>query len=630
MEGEVLKGATPQELGIYLPSGATGNVNIKCPACAHSKTKNHNQKHATFHVEKGIGRCHRCNAKFITKTGDAVVISKKQEYTRPERTVVKGLNEEHKQWFMTHRGLTTHVLQKAKICTSNKLRDAVAFPYFKDGVLVNVKHRTVKDKKHAQEGNAEHVVFNYDLAKEAIAKKPKTPIVINEGEFDSLSCMVAGYTAVSVDQGAPNESDKTVDKKLACIDNSFDLFDNAEKIIVCVDSDANGVRLEKELIRRFEQGKVFIAKLGDYKDANEALLREGKDWLASRLASAELHTPDGIYHSGDARMEMVANYRNGKSKGTTTHYDEIDPYWTWRTGEVSLVTGYANEGKTVFFNNLALIKSIFDEWKFGVFSPENMPISEYFEDMVHTLVGKSSDMDAYNRMSEEELTTAIEFIQDKFYLIYPEEDFTIDTLLKKFKFLVMSRGIKAIVIDPYNQVHHRMEPGEREDLYISRFMSKLKKFAVEYDVAVFLIAHQVTPKVNKETGDFDSPNLYSIKGGGTFADKCDNVLAVWRPHRVSDPKNPLVNFSSQKIKKQKLTGVLGSCELYYDWKSNRYNTQSGDNPLKKVVLLDDSTFDEGTGEVFNEQKYSSGMMAGSGVAEFETCQTHPDEEEPPF
>ena len=50
---------------------------------------------------------------------------------------------------------------------------------------------------------------------------------------------------------------------------------------------------------------------------------------------------------------------------------------------------------------------------------------------------------------------------------------------------------KAIILDPYNQFDHN-QGTQREDLYISKFMAKLKHFAIINDVAVHLVAHQVS------------------------------------------------------------------------------------------------------------------------------------------
>ena len=109
-------------------------------------------------------------------------------------------------------------------------------------------------------------------------------------------------------------------------------------------------------------------------------------------------------------------------------------------------------------------------------------------------------------------------------------------------------------------------------MYISRFMAMLKRFAIENSITVHLVAHQNTAKPNdKDGGRYNKPNLNNIKGGGTFADKADNVLFLWRPNRALDFRCTKVVFGSQKIKKQKL--VARPCEvdnIDFDFKSNRY------------------------------------------------------------
>jgi len=139
---------------------------------------------------------------------------------------------------------------------------------------------------------------------------------------------------------------------------------------------------------------------------------------------------------------------------------------------------------------------------------------------------------------------------------------------------------KTVTFDPYNQIHHLIKTGEREDLYISRFMAELKRFAVSHNVSVNLVAHQVTPAFIKGE-NYPEPNLYKVKGGGTFADKADNVLAVWRENRNTNISDNGVLFISQKIKKQKLTGIPGRAELMYNRRENRYYALN-ESPIAKI------------------------------------------------
>ena len=56
---------------------------------------------------------------------------------------------------------------------------------------------------------------------------------------------------------------------------------------------------------------------------------------------------------------MLDNYRNGQERGTTTYIPAVDSAWTWRNGELNIWTGYQNEGKSMFLNQLVLLKAYF-------------------------------------------------------------------------------------------------------------------------------------------------------------------------------------------------------------------------------------------------------------------------------
>ena len=136
-----------------------------------------------------------------------------------------------------------------------------------------------------------------------------------------------------------------------------------------------------------------------------------------------------------------------------------------------------------------------------------MPINDFFNDIIEMYIGKTSDPYYGNsQMTIEEYEDAIDFVNKHFFLIYPEKSFDLALILQRAKFLVKSRGIRSLIIDPYNTIQHKMRGGEREDLYISRFMSELKRFAVEQNISVNLVAHQVTPQKD-ESGRYRKPCL---------------------------------------------------------------------------------------------------------------------------
>ena len=569
------------ELDVQIPASKltyTQNAKIKtCPVCK-SQGKKQDSSLSVIPTE-GKGRCHKCGTKFIVRKDTET----NNTYTPPSRKNLTKLSEDGLRLF-TDRMISQEAVIKHKIGERN---GSVAFPYHFNSELVNIKYRGINEKTFSQSGGGLHVMYNHDNCKAYMESTGDMSVVIVEGEFDSLAFETAGIEySVSVDSGAPNPNDN-IDRKLECFTNSFELFEMANTIYIATDNDANGMRLQQELVRRLPFDKVKIIKFGDYKDANDVLRFEGREVLANIFADAKDVKAEGVFAVEDVEDELWEMYTNGLPKGSTTHFPSIDEFWKWRLGEVTMVTGYNNEGKSEIIHNMAIVKAEIDSWPSAFYTPENMPSQEWFEGLIHTYIGKTTDIDYANRMSPDEFKKGIDFLKKKVFVVHPDKDRSIDQLFERFDFLVRRYGVRIVVIDPYNQVEHLFKAGETTDLYVSRFMGRLKHFAVTRQVCVLLVAHQNPPKTRDANGNYPEPDLYTIKGGGTFADKADNVVVFWRPLRRSDEGNPLVSFISQKIKKKKLTGKIGQCDLAYQWQSNRFLDEKlkGKNPLEVPLAV---------------------------------------------
>jgi twinkle protein len=563
-------------LGVQVKGNRT-EQKCKCPNCVTVGKTNINDTCLSINLNTGLYNCHKCGWKGCVAESNYKPEEMQIVYKIPTKPNITKLSDEALKFFES-RGINQEVVLNNKIASTSD-GNGVLFPYFRNGQLINYKTRLLKEKRFFQAKEAEPIMYNLDRI------TGQKEIIVCEGEFDALSFEVAGFTNhTSVNQGAPNENDANVDKKLECITNCYDVFENAETIYLAVDTDNNGIRLQKELIRRFGAEKCKIVDFNDCKDANEYLIKHGAFELVQLIKIAKDVKIEGIFNLEENLDSMLNGFRNGYARGQTTYIHEVDQAWKWRKGEVTLWTGYQNEGKSLLLNQLSVIKSYFDKDKFAVFSPENMPMDDFFNDLIEMLVGKTSDpYFGKLQMSEIEYLNASSFLNRHFFLVYPDFDFKIDTIFEKVKYLVRKQGIEHLIIDPYNTIEHMLRGGEREDLYISRFMAKLKRFAVENDISIQLVAHQITARPNdKDGGRYHKPNLNNIKGGGTFADKADNVVYVWRPNRALDFRCTQVMFGSQKIKKQKL--VARPCDvdnIDFDFKANRY-LFNGQTPFKEI------------------------------------------------
>ncbi|MDT0646320.1 toprim domain-containing protein [Zunongwangia sp. F260] len=565
--------------GFDIKGKTTGKVYCTCPFCSHERKKK-NDKCATAYLDTGYFKCNHCG-----EEGQLHSYKKNEQvkkYNKPEvKPILSPLSDNLTNYIQDTRKISVDALKALKIREAKewmpqtkKEENCICFDYYLEGEVINVKYRDGKKHFKLFKG-AEKIFYNLDN----IATEKDCIIV--EGEFDVLAFHTAGYSnCVSVPNGFNLQGNISLDY----LDNYLNYFENKETIYLAVDNDEAGRKGEKELIRRLGADKVKLVNFEDCKDANDYLVKHGKEKLANLISLAKDVRMEGIFTANDVRESMLDSYNNGQKRGTTTYIEEIDPAWTWREGEVNLWTGYQNEGKSAMISQLCTIRAYWENAKVAVFSPENMPLDDFYTDIIEMFIGKSADPYYKNHyMSKEEFLEGMEFVTNNFFLIYPEKDFTIESIFERAKFLVKKSGIRTLVIDPYNTIEHRMKSGEREDLYISRFMAQLKRFAVEYDVSVHLVAHQLTARKNANDGNrYFKPDANNIKGGGTFADKADNVISIWRPNRAVDFKDTSVAFLSQKIKKQKLVGRPQEVtDIDFEIKSNRY-LFNGTSPFSKI------------------------------------------------
>lgn len=288
----------------------------------------------------------------------------------------------------------------------------------------------------------------------------------------------------------------------------------------------------------------------------------------TRRAKEDLQS---IMKMDDCLDDMVYDLLHGKERGTTTYIDKLDDAWTWRLGEFNIWTGYTNEGKSLFLRFISLVKAIMEKWKFAFYAPEDYPAKEFFDDLIHTGCGKSTDpLNPGGCVKEKTYRRVASQIKDYFYFVYikPPEN-TLDNVIREFDKLIDSEGIKGCIIDPIIKLSRPREFMQADDKYAAYVTTMCTDFARTKNISLNLVMHQLTPRL-QENGLYPKPTYYNIKGGGTWVDGTDNVLSVQRPLYARDKIDDEVIFTSQKIKKQKLVGIPQEIKFRFDRKKNRY------------------------------------------------------------
>jgi len=299
------------------PKGNRAEQKVVCPNCVKLGKTNIKDTCLSINILDGLYNCHKCG--WSGRVGKTEFKKEVMQivYKIPDKPNITNLSDVALNWFIG-RSITQEVLIANKVAMT-KDGNGIVFPYFRNGQLINYKTRLISEKKFYQAKEAEPIMFNLDRL---IGQKE---IIVCEGEIDSLSWEVAGHTNhTSVNQGAPNENDNNVDKKLECITNCYDVFESAEIIYLSVDNDNNGQRLQNELIRRFGAEKCKLVNFKDCKDANEYLVKYGTYELNLLLKDAKDVKIEGIFTLQDNFDSMMSGFENGQQRGQSTHIDAVD------------------------------------------------------------------------------------------------------------------------------------------------------------------------------------------------------------------------------------------------------------------------------------------------------------------
>ena len=529
-----------------LEEGKTQGV---CPLCSiDRKPSNQKTKCSSYDWERGLGTCHNCNSTFQLHTYERKGSSEK-EYIRPtEVNITPVENTRVEDWFKS-RGISKKSIQDLKISEgkewmpqTQQAENTIKFNYFMGGQLINIKYRDARKNFKLYKG-AEKVFYNinnivgYDTC------------IIVEGEMDVLSFHEAGiHNSISVPNGATLNSNN-----LDYLDNCIDYFDDKQKIILAVDKDEPGQALQQELVRRLGAEVCFLIDFQDCKDANEYLLKYGKQKLHGLVSKAKAVPLENVTTFRDIEGEVTDFVKNGFKRGYQVGLSNFDSIFSTYTGQFITVTGIPSSGKSDFVDQMVVGYNQNYDWKTAFASPENAPTYLH----AHKLMRKVwQDMPRKDDIGTDKWNAVADHVNDNFFFIDMER-YTLDSVLRKGAELVKRKGIKCLVIDPFNKIRDIDSNLEDVNRYTMEYLSKIEIFAKKYDVLVFVVAHPTKMYKDKD-GKMEEPTMYNIKGGGEWYDASYHGLLIHR-----DYENKTVKAKVLKVKFQNL-GENGA-EAHFRW-----------------------------------------------------------------
>ncbi|WP_165799547.1 bifunctional DNA primase/helicase [Sphingomonas oleivorans] len=464
------------------------------------------------------------------------------------------MHDRHKEWIAA-RGISSDLAARLGLFTKRDAGGAwLAIPYVEHGRVVNHKYRLTGEKRHRMDAGAPLSLWNHDV----LLEESDQPLIITEGEWDALAAMSAGFgRTVSVPNGAPaEETDAPEDStRYQFLFRSRPLLDRVGRFILAVDGDAPGRALAADLARALGPERCMFLRYPDgCKDLNEVLLAHGAAGVAALIADARPYPVRGLYRLSDFPDPPAL-------RSVPVGVAGLDDHFQLTPGSFTVIAGWAGHGKTsLLMAMLANVMKAGIAMAIGSFETMPRPILEsrmraaiyqcHGDDPRAHRFGPADDL-----MAEKLSIIAHSPVDD-------ETELTLDYIIELARIAVIRDGIRLLLLDPWNEIEHQRGPNETETDYTSRAIRELKRFAKNYDCAVWLVAH---PRKPASDGNPRPPSLYDIAGSAHFANKADYGLVIHR----DDLAGSRIMVKVVKVR-MGLPGRVGMVELDFDERRSSY------------------------------------------------------------
>ena len=509
-----------------------------CPLCSSTrKPENRKAKCASYDWERGLGTCHNCDTSFQLHTYQRKGASERV-YVRP--TAIQQFNEVStnvETWFGT-RGISKQTLSDLQVTEGSefmpqtgKQENTIQFNYFMGDQLINVKYRDGRKNFKLYKG-AEKVFYNIN----SIVGYDECVIV--EGEMDVLALHEAGIkNVISVPNGATLNNNN-----LDYLDNCIDYFDDKQRVVLAVDADEPGQMLKQELVRRLGAEVCFLVDFNGQKDANDYLIEHGPELLRNAIHSARPVPLENVSTLKDVEDELRDFVKNGFKPGFQVGLKNFDQIFSTYTGQFITVTGIPSSGKSDFVDQMVVGYNNNYGWKTAYASPENQPVYLH----AHKLMRKHwQDMPRVGDIGGDKWQQVTDHVNDNYYFIDMDK-YSLESVLRKGAELVKRKGIKCLVIDPFNKVRDVDAKSDDVNRYTMDYLAKIEAFCKKYDVLVFIVAHP-TKMYKGQDGKIEEPTMYNIKGGGEWYDASYHGLLVHRDYEAKTTKVKVLKVKFQNL-----------------------------------------------------------------------------------
>ena len=411
----------------------------------------------------------------------------------------------------------------------------VYFPYFKDGVPIAAKVRSLREKDFSWLGNnSDHLLFGM----QTIKANNRREVILTEGEYDACAAFqMTGIPSLSIPNGAKSAA-KSVKKNL-------EYLESFKTIYVCFDNDEAGQEAADAVMEVIRAGQGKLVRL-DLKDACEYSKNLDSDGFKQALTLAQAKKVSS-YYASDVLVEKWLNFFSASTReGIKSGIIGLDKLgYRLRAGEITTIMASPAVGKSTLVRQIAA--NCVDQGLNVLLCPfEELDIKYYAQ-----VVG----MCEQKKLAQENLTlnermNLIGKYKDKLFLSNIPPTIQPKDISHILGYACRSEDIDLVIWDNITK-STASSPNQTQDIQAT--MSQLVSVAQACNTHILIVSHTSR---NKDLKDGDAPSMYQGFNSGAIERFSDTVISMGR--------EPESNNCQVAIRKERYNNCVGETSLTYN------------------------------------------------------------------